>query len=228
MKKAFKWSAIIAFALCLVMGAMYASYQMGETNYQRDTSAKKINDVHKIAQILEEYKEQAGHYPFYDPKPAKEGYVKVPVMVIIGMPSAEASLSARPNPFSISVGRYLSKHLILELSKVLKRKVILPVDPQNVPTTSPNAYFVFFMADQDEYVVLCFSYGPVEYSTEVIPHVNVYALSSAPDMGFLGGMNVQPHYIGDFTKTQLSAIRKEGARADKIFKEISTISVGKK
>lgn len=223
MKKIFKWSAIVVFILCVVV---YACYQMGETNYQRDTSAKKINDVHKIAQLLEEYKEQAGHYPFYDPKPAKEGHVKVPVMVIIGMPSAEESLSERPNPFSISVGRYFSRHLIVELSKVLKRKVILPVDPQNVPTTSPNAYFAFFMPNQDEYVVLCFSYDPVEYSTEVIPHVNIYALSSAPDMAFLGGMNVQPHYIGDFTEAQLSAIRKEGVRADKIFKKISTISVG--
>ncbi len=39
-------------------------------------SHKRMNDVYLVASLLEEYKTIVNHYPFYDPTPAKEGYVK--------------------------------------------------------------------------------------------------------------------------------------------------------
>ncbi len=144
-------------------------------------SQKKMNDVYTIACLLEEYKAKANHYPFYDPTPVEEGYVKTGTLVTIASPEAERELARKPNPFGISAARAYSFHLTKELQKKLKRKIQLPVDPQRSTIYSPNAYYVYFPpATDDEYLIITFLYNPNKYTTEMFnKHANAYAIASS-------------------------------------------------
>jgi Sel1 repeat len=145
-------------------------------------SQKRMNNVYLIASLLEEYKTIANHYPFYDPTPVKEGYVKTGTLVTLASPAAEEQLAKKPNPFGISAARAYSSHLSKELEEKLERTIKLPVDPQKVAMYAPNAYYVYFPpADDDEYMVISFLYSSNAYTTELFnSHANVYAITSSP------------------------------------------------
>lgn len=142
-------------------------------------SKKRMSDVYKIASLLEEYKKIANHYPFYDPTPVEEGYVKTGTLVTLANPEAEEQLAKKPNPFGISAGRAYSSHLSKELKEKLGRTITLPVDPQKEAMYAPNAYYVYFpLADDDEYMVISFLYKANVYTTELFnSHANVYAIA---------------------------------------------------
>ena len=146
---------------------------------------KRMDDVFLIAGLLEEYKAIAGHYPFYDPTPAEEGYVKTGTLVTLASPEAEKQLKERPNPFGISATRAYACHLNKELAAILKRKIHLPVDPQKVAMYAPNAYYVYFPpAKDDEYLIITFLYSPNSYTTELFnSHANVYSIASSSAVG---------------------------------------------
>jgi hypothetical protein len=58
----------------------------------------------------------------------------------------------------------LSREFEQTLSKTLAREVVLPRDPQKVPTYAPNVYVYFVMPD--EFCVVSHLYKPSEKSVE--------------------------------------------------------------
>ena len=165
-------------------------------------SQKRMNDVFLIASLLEEYKAIAGHYPFYDPSPVEEGYVKTGTLVTLASPEAEKQLKERPNPFGISASRAYACHLNKELTVILKRTIHLPVDPQKVARYAPNAYYVYFPpAKDDEYLIITFLYSPNSYTTKLFnSHANVYSIASSPAVGeevFWKSAGIKPRIYKD-------------------------------
>nr|WP_321532611.1 tetratricopeptide repeat protein [uncultured Desulfuromonas sp.] len=145
-------------------------------------SKKRMSDVYAIASLLEEFKKITGHYPFYTQnEPVQEGYKKIGTLVTIGTSTAEEQLSKEPNPFHISSTKAYSSHLKRELEQKLERKIELPTDPQEVPIYAPNAYYVYFPAEDDEYLVMAFLYNPNAFTYELFnAHANVYVIASSP------------------------------------------------
>ncbi len=227
MKRALKWTLIIILLLVLTAVGLYVVFTNLEGKYQADASAKRINDVHKITSLLETYKQATGHYPLYDPSPAPKGLIRAPTMVVIGTPEAEAAILKRPNVFGIAVNEANSQTLITALESALKKEIALPVDPQKISTGAPNAYFVFFLFN-DEYVTLTFLYEPNEYTTPLAPHVNAYALTSSPHVEFLKGVDMKLNYIVDFDKAYLENAKTKGMTADNRFSNYTNISTDTK
>lgn len=191
-----------------------------EAAYQRDADAKRINDVHRIAALLDEYKAAVGHYPYVD-RPVS-AYGKDAYMVTIGMPRAEADLKKRPNPFGMQIDTRYSRDLIAVLSEGLNRRIVLPVDPQRVPIAGPNAYFVFFF-DDDTYLVTAYLYGSIPQAAPLAPHVNLYGVSSGSLGGFMSGLGLQPRRLADIPLTELEQATAAGARSDEIFARFTAI-----
>jgi hypothetical protein len=144
---------------------------------------QRMSDVYAIAKLLEEYKAKKGHFPFYNPAPAKEGFVKTGTLVTIGSSQAEDELAKKPNPFHISAGRTYSSALASELKQGLGRDVVIPVEPQNEAVNAPNAYYAYFSTD-DQFLVMAFLYYPNENTTQLFgPHSNLYAIASSDSVG---------------------------------------------
>jgi hypothetical protein len=223
MKKTLKWILIIFLLLVVITSGLYIIFTNLEQKYQADADAKRVNDIHKISTLLEKHKQATNHYPFYDITPAPEEFIKAPTMVVIGTSEAESEIAKRPNVFGITVNEANSKQLRTALQNALQQKITLPVDPQKIPTGAPNAYYVFFLA-QDQYVALTFLYEPNEYTTPLTTHVNVYALSSDPSIRFLEGIDLKLNYIGNFEKTYLEEIKTKGVLADNKFSNYTAIS----
>ncbi len=159
-------------------------------------AGQRKKDVYFIAGLLEEYKNKVMHYPFFDPKPAESGYVKVGRLVAIGTPSAELKLTEKPNPFGLSISKTSSAYLADELGKGLKRPIKLPADPQEAALYAPNAYYVYLLPEDDDYLVLAFLYSPEEHTSELWnEHANVYAISSSEKvatLNFWKSMGIKP------------------------------------
>lgn len=139
----------------------------------------RIADVHRIAQLLEEYKEKAGHYPFYNPAPVREGYVKTGTLIGLASEKAERELSKQPNPFGISAAVGFSGYLEDVMSEKLGLPIDLPYDPEDQAIYAPNAYYIYFSVE-DDYIVMAFLRTPTEHTTQLFnAHVNVYAIASS-------------------------------------------------
>ena len=160
-----------------------------------------MNDVYLIASLLEKYKTITNHYPFYDPTPVQEGYVKTGTLVTLASPEAEKELTKKQNPFGISATRAYSSHLTKELGIILKQKIELPVDPQKVALYAPNAYYVWFPADGGDYLVISFLYSPNNYTSELFnSHANVYAIASSPAISkynFWNSAGIKPRIFNE-------------------------------
>lgn len=164
-------------------------------------AGQRKKDVYFLASLLEEYKDKVGHYPFFDPNPVASGYVKVGRLVAIGTPSAEKALTEKPNPFGISISKTPSVNLAYELEKVLRRQITLPVDPQEVALYAPNAYYIYFLPNDDEYLIMTFLYQPEENTSKLWnEHANVYAISSSEKvttLNFWKSMGIKPQIYRD-------------------------------
>ena len=74
-------------------------------------------------------------------------------------------------------------------------------DPQEIPIYAPNAYYVYFPAKDDEYLIIAFLYEPNDYTTELFnPHANVYAIASSPivrEYRFWSSAGINPRLYSD-------------------------------
>ena len=211
--------AFLISALFFLGVVLYKSFISGYEAFKTNTteqSTQKMEDIHFIAGILEEYKAVKGHYPFYDSSPAKDGFVKIGSLITIGSSLAEKALAKIPNPFRLSATKAFSPYLINELEATLKRKIQLPTDPDTQAKFAPNAYYVYFPADDDEYLVLAFLYEPNGYTTELFnPHANVYAIASSEVInrsGFWRSAGIKPRIfknVNNLTPTNKNPQNKE-------------------
>lgn len=195
--------------------------ETAEEAYQADAAAKRIADIHKIAAVLDEYKLAKGVLPL------SEFYIgsATPHTVAIGGKAAEDREFANGSPWGVSLRKFRTAMLIERLETGLEHGVVLPIDPQKVPTGFPNVYYLFMLEDE-EYVILCFLAFPNAHSVEVAPDVHIYALTSDPDMVFMNGLGLNYRFVGDVPQAELDTILAEGDRANAIFARYTQIEIG--
>lgn len=196
-----------------VAGGLYAE---SEARFQTTADAKRISDVHKIAELVEAYQVKTGHLPYDDHAGT--------MTVLVGAPKAEAELASRGNPLGQEPPSVTSADLLRVLRPVLGEQLTLPVDPQRGGTGPPNAYYVRFKPG-GQYMVAGFLRRPNATAAVFAPGVFAYAVRS--ERGAWGG----PIWAHARTLSQISTderdwIRDRGQKADAHFGRYMDISTG--
>lgn len=195
--------------------------ETAEEAYQADAAAKRIADIHKIAAVLDEYKLTKGVLPL------SEFYTgsATPHAIAIGSKSAEDREFTHGSPWGVSLRKFRTAMLIERLETGLEHGVVLPIDPQKIPTGFPNVYYLFMLEDE-EYVILCFLASENTHSVEVANGVHIYALTSDPDMVFMNRLGLNYRFVRDVPQSELDEILAEGDRANAIFARYTKIEIG--
>lgn len=141
-KKVLMGVAFLALALIGVAGFAVVAYRVADARYQKDMDVVRQKDAQEIFALVQEYANKTGHLPFQDIAADK------PLMVIIGHSDQEEYFFAEDPVLKRDANYSRSVHLDEMLSKELNRKIVLPRDPQKVPTYAPNVY-VYFVAGNE-------------------------------------------------------------------------------
>ncbi len=172
-----------------------------EADFQTAADAKRVNDVHKIAELLEAHRAKTGQLPFEQKMPADSI-----LTVLIAAPKAQAELEGRGNPLGVDPPGAFAGQLLAELRPVIGDEAVLPVDPQRGATGAPNAYYVRFKPG-GQYLVAAFLRRPRAGATAVAPGVYAYALRSET------GAWASPIWAGARKLADVSAEEREHIRA---------------
>lgn len=198
----------------LGMAGAWISYERAEAAYQADADAKRVNDTHRIAELLEAYRLKAGHLPFDEQVgPGKAGAITV----LITSASAERDLVQRGNPLGPESSAFNSTGLLRVLRPVLGDALELPIDPQRGFNGAPNGYYVRFKPG-GRYLVAAFLRQPRPRTTNIAPTVFVYALRSPGD-----GQSMGVHWdhaagsVATVTPAERAEIKAAGERAEAHF-----------
>ena len=181
-----------------------------EENFQTAADAKRVNDVHKIAELLEAHRAKTGLLPFEKKMPANSL-----LTVLVATPKAEAELEGRGNPLGREPPGAFASHLLAELRPVVGSDLVLPVDPQRAATGAPNAYYVRFKPG-GEYLVAAFLRQPRAGTTAVAPGVYAYALRSESG-AWTSGIWAGARKLADVAVEEREHIRTQGDFADAQF-----------
>ncbi len=121
---------------------VYLAYPFLEAGYQRDMDVIRRKHAHQIADLIREFANKTGYLPFQEQ--AKDE----PFMILIGhSPQHEARFAN--DPVLKRDGQWANASLLESmLQKELGRRVLLPRDPQTVPTYAPNVYVYFVSGNQ--------------------------------------------------------------------------------
>lgn len=210
MKKRWIWLGVTIVAVVVaLLAAGAATLSSLESRYQNSASAKRINDVHKIADLLESYRARTGRLPLDSDIPPGGA-----LTVIVGAPDVERQLQPRGNPFGPEPPTLASDKLLAALQSVLGPAVRLPVDPQRSGNGAPNAYYVRFRAD-GQYLVAGFLRQPHDAAVEIYPGVFGYALRSKE--GEWGPIWDKARTVSQVSQREREAIRIRGIAEDKRF-----------
>jgi tetratricopeptide (TPR) repeat protein len=109
-----------------------------EIDYQKNVDPRRVEDVHKIAQMAEDFYEEKGHYPLAD------GKFKLPLTVEITTKKYEDS-DLLPNPVPM-------EELEKELKSVLGEDIVLPLDPQKVDAWGGPRLYQYFTTGKHYFV----------------------------------------------------------------------------
>ena len=208
------------YALLILLHTLPLSAQTLEERYQADASVKRVADVHVIADLVLDYRNATGVLPFAEDY-SEGGFIHV---VPIGTLPAIATDRERGSPFGVSMRKYPALELLSELESALDRDLTLPVDPQKVPTTAPNLYYLFLL-ENNEFVILTFLYDATPHTVEVAPHVNIYALGSASGMEFMTGLGLNIRDITTIPATERAEIAEAGFAINEVFARTTTIEI---
>jgi hypothetical protein len=144
----------------------------GGTNsaYQHDQDIVRMNDLTKIGQYLEEYKQIKGYYPFSHANEPVRNYV------IIGSPEQRKSidLSSDKGHKETGLADFQS-----ELETVLKKKIDIPFDPQKIATNKPNAYV--YRTNKNEFYLTIHLHNSFSFSNKVADNYNQLTISNLSD-----------------------------------------------
>ncbi len=133
---------VLVIAATGLMGLACVAYTVLDAKYQKDMDVVRQKDAQEIFALVQEYTNKTGHLPFQDIA------VDKPLMVIIGHSDQEEYFFAEDPVLKRDANYSRSAHLEEMLSKELNRPIVLPRDPQKVPTYAPNVY-VYFVAGNE-------------------------------------------------------------------------------
>lgn len=181
-----------------------------EADFQTAADAKRVNDVHKIAEMLEEHRGRTGGLPFEQDMPPQSV-----LTVLIAAPESERELAGRGNPLGPEPPSAFAGDLLGAMWFASGTSLRLPVDPQRGATGAPNGYYVRFKPG-GQYLVAAFLRRPRENTTTVAPGVYAYALRS--QTGAWGGdIWAGARKLADVSTDERALIRASGERADSEF-----------
>ena len=200
-------TAVVAIVLVGSL-AGYHLYAAIEDDYQAAADAKRINDVHRIAALVEAFVTAAGHHPLRGRLENSSSRDQAEPMAanITGLKLPSKYL--RPPPGQ--PGQIIpSEEFEAELRAVLGAEVVIPYDPQRVGVYAPNFYQ--FMTVGGNWYVSANLYSPTEHTLELGPHYHKYQVSSAstPQM--------KVRRFADIPAEELEAARIAGERAEGSF-----------
>lgn len=165
-------------ALCglvAVLAAAYSGSAAAESDPRAAADAKRVDDVHRIAALVESYKARRGHYPYADRfENVPAGYVAVPIAVNIT--DRELPEHYRYPPPGVSGLVLPSAEFEAELKSVLGRDIVIPYDPGR-PAGDAPAFYQYFM-DGRAYYVSANLYSPTAETRAIGPHYHKYQVGS--------------------------------------------------
>lgn len=141
-----KRKVLLIVGLLLVVGVVVAwiaiqrIYRGLDAGYQKAMDPVRIQDAERIADLILEYADKTGRFPF------EQRTLDRPFMVLIGHNQLEEDAFAKERVLARNATFANASMLEVELSKVLGRTITLPRDPQKVATFAPNVY-IYFVAE---------------------------------------------------------------------------------
>lgn len=145
------------------------------------TDADRIRDVHYIAELVEQYKEKTGSYPYHNWfENVEEGHVAVPVSVNI----TDQTLPEQYRYPPLGVSGYVdsTEEFLKDLRYVLGNKVNLLYDDRPVVYKPPYIpTFYQFLYDGENYYVSAILTKPSQYTRELRKGYYKYQVGSVED-----------------------------------------------
>ncbi|MCK4913936.1 MAG: hypothetical protein KAS69_05000 [Planctomycetes bacterium] len=167
--------------MALFLFVVFAGCNTDTPQTDPKTDAERIQDVHYIAELCEQYKEKTGNYPYHDWfEDVEEGYVAVPVSVVITDQEIPEQYQYPPPGVSgyVDSVEELLKYFQSELGKKLK----LPYDDSPIVYESPYVpKFYQFLYDGENYYVSAILTKPNNYTRELYNGYYKYQVSSVED-----------------------------------------------
>ena len=119
-------------------------YKYLDRKYQKAQDPVRIKHINEIANIAFAYDGKVGYPPLRDLVKQQ----KKPFMVLIGRSNEAEDAFAKIKALNKKALFINSSQFERILSKGLERKVVLPRDPQKVPTFAPNVYLYYVNEEQ--------------------------------------------------------------------------------
>jgi hypothetical protein len=185
----------------------YFWLERADAAFHAAADAKRVYDVHRIAAMAEAYRALRGYYPLADRVATLDADGPIPVAVNI------TNLELDPIYGSPPPGRrgvvLPFEELLGELRAVLGNDLVVPFDPQKVPTGAPNFYQ--YMTNGTDYFVSANLNSPTPYTQEIGPRYHKYQVSSTSAPGYA------VRRFQDIPWSELEAARQAGEAAARSF-----------
>lgn len=172
---------LVGFGLLVYIGSPGS---LVEDSYQADKDKVRIDDVHYIVQLVEDYKKSTGRYPLEDEydklhllgdSELQKNKSTIPIISIIHKDDDFIASILEQLPYD-----FIEVHpasLNARLQEVLGGDVSLPTDPQTVGNSSrPNIYRYQFL--NGEYVVTAHLYEQNGYSEKIDEYYYKYEVGT--------------------------------------------------
>lgn len=198
-----QWYIIPVAVMSVVLFATQHVYGKGSAEHSgvrllsnmgtEKTDADRIQDVHRIAEICEKFKEKTGYYPYAELfEDVEDGYVAVPVAVNIY--HDELPEQYKWPPLGRSGTIVSTEEFLSYLEKELGEKVELPYDGRIVEFKPPYVpTFYQYLYNGRAYFVSAILTAPTQHTRELFPGYYKYQVGSVevPSKKILKYLNVK-------------------------------------
>lgn len=193
----------IAIMSCIIF---FAACKMTSTSFQKDADIIRLRHLNYYGDILEEYNQKAGHYPF-------QGQEDIPLYVHVANDKQINSTKDGPS-YAHKVIPF--KDFVLELERVLGREINEYYDPQYAPDHKPNFYI--YMITNDTYFFAIHVHQPFGFAKKVAEYYYKIEISNNPNRQNLAKDPFELFSSPEFLTELDKPLSKEGffmARVDK-------------
>ena len=138
----------------------------------------RVNDIHQIASIIEEYKKAKGHYPFSENwENVEKGMVAVPILVHMSSHRLPEQFQYPPPGMSGLV--ITTEEFEDYLSSGLKRSIKLPRDDRPIKSPQGNwPHFYQFQYDGQNYFLSCYLNSALPFARKLSENFYKYEVGS--------------------------------------------------
>lgn len=139
-------------------------------SFQTNADIVRLNHLVYWGELLEEYQQKMGHYPFANQSPN-------PIYVMIATPRQQSYFENAKPPAPATTKPI--KDFILELEKGLGREIDEYYDPQYAPDGKPNFYI--YMIDKQNYNFAIHTFQSYPFARYISENYNKVEISNNPN-----------------------------------------------